>query len=376
MTKYISVIGLGFVGTAMKQSFEIKGMNVLGYDKYKESNACLDDCLLTPIMFLALPTIYDEETAAYDKSCIKEVCKFLQEKHYDGIVVIKSTVEPNTTLELSRKFKCLKLVHNPEFLTAATAYEDFHNQIHIVLGKSPNVTDEDMLTLTDFYEELYPDAEISECSCTESESMKSFVNCFYAVKIQFFNELYLLCEKTGCNYNVVKELMLKNKWINPMHTEVPGTDGKLSYGGYCFPKDTNALLQCMKREDTPCNVLEGTIFERDSMRNDNANIKSAPLYLPLKNPNVCISSSPEFSSSVDTNMSDGSLTTISCDIGVDSYSPGLDKIEDQIEDKTEDKIDISLSLDEIENAVDKSKERVLNSPTKHSPANSDGNSDC
>ena len=25
--------------------------------------------------------------------------------------------------------------------------------------------------------------------------MKSFVNCFYSVKIQFFNELYLLCQK-------------------------------------------------------------------------------------------------------------------------------------------------------------------------------------
>ena len=67
--------------------------------------------------------------------------------------------------------------------------------------------------------------------------------------------------------------MLKNKWINPMHTQVPGVDGKLSYGGYCFPKDTNALLQHMKRLEVPSKVLEATIIERNLMRSDHANIQ-------------------------------------------------------------------------------------------------------
>ncbi len=57
-----------------------------------------------------------------------------------------------------------------------------------------------------------------------------------------------------------------------MHTQVPGVDGKLSYGGYCFPKDTNALLHHMKKMNTPCQVLESTIDERNQMRSDNSNI--------------------------------------------------------------------------------------------------------
>ena len=60
--------------------------------------------------------------------------------------------------------------------------------------------------------------------------------------------------------------MLKNKWISPTHTSVPGPDGKLSYGGMCFPKDTNALLQLMKKKDVPCKILEATILERNEMR--------------------------------------------------------------------------------------------------------------
>ena len=269
----ISVIGLGFVGGSMKKSFELKGEHVKGYDKFKENTDSFEDCLESDIAFLALPTIFDENKMTYDKSAIHEVCGDLEKHQYKGLVVIKSTVEPTTTEGLAKKYSSLKFIHNPEFLTAATAFEDFHNQKHIVLGKSVNVHDDQVDVLETFYRKNYPDAEVSRCTCTESESMKSFVNCFYSVKIQFFNELYLLCEKMGCDYNTVKGLMLKNGWINPMHTDIPGPDGMLSYGGYCFPKDTNALLNHMKRENVTCKVLEGTVLERNEMRQDNVNVK-------------------------------------------------------------------------------------------------------
>ena len=266
----IGIIGLGFVGNSMLESFKLKGHQVVGYDKFKDSDS-FENCLDTQMIFLALPTQYNEDKKQYDKSCIEEISNKLLLNKYQGLVVIKSTVEPLTTIELSQKYN-LKFVHNPEFLSAATALEDFHNQKHIVLGHGPNVSFEELYPLRDFYQHGYPEAEISLCSSTESESMKIFVNCFYSVKIQFFNELFLLCQSMNCDYETVKDLMLKNKWINPMHTQVPGVDGKLSYGGYCFPKDTNALLHHMKKMNTPCQVLESTIDERNQMRSDNSNI--------------------------------------------------------------------------------------------------------
>ena len=123
------------------------------------------------------------------------------------------------------------------------------------------------MVLTSFYQQYYPNADISVCSSTESESMKICCNSFYAVKIQFFNEIYSLCNKINCDYSVVKNLMLKNNWINPMHTNVPGRDGQLSYDGGCFPKDTNALLQVMKRNGSICKVLETCVNERNEMLN-------------------------------------------------------------------------------------------------------------
>ena len=77
---------------------------------------------------------------------------------------------------------------------------------------------------------------------------------------------------------IVKNMMLKNKWINHMHTTVPGPDGKLSYGGYCFPKDTNALLQFMKKMNSPHKVLEAIIDERNEMRTDQKNIQTSKKY--------------------------------------------------------------------------------------------------
>ena len=79
-----------------------------------------------------------------------------------------------------------------------SAFEDFHNQKHIVLGNC-NVSNDNLENLKQFYKKYYPDALISVCSSTESESMKIFCNSFYAVKIQFFNELYDLSIKTGQN---------------------------------------------------------------------------------------------------------------------------------------------------------------------------------
>jgi UDP-glucose 6-dehydrogenase len=57
----------------------------------------------------------------------------------------------------------------------------------------------------------------------------------------FFTEIKLLCDRLNIYYDNIKKLILKNGWINPMHTNIPGSDGKLSFGGMCFPKDIRAF---------------------------------------------------------------------------------------------------------------------------------------
>lgn len=272
----ISIIGLGFVGNAMYSSFTLKNnklYTIYGYDKYKDGGiGKIDDCIDSDIIFLALPTEFNSTLLEYDKTAILSVLEYLDKSNFQKCIVIKSTVDPLTTTILQGKYPNMHFIHNPEFLTARTAFEDFHNQTHIVLGKTEQCSNDMLNLLIEFYQKLYPNAFISNCTSTESESMKIFCNSFYAIKIQFFNELYLLSQKFGSNYDNIVQLMLKNNWINPMHTNVPGPDGKLSYGGLCFPKDTTALLHVMKKYGSECKVLEACIDERNCMRVDNYNI--------------------------------------------------------------------------------------------------------
>jgi UDPglucose 6-dehydrogenase len=273
----VCIYGLGFVGNSMYMSFKNKGIveniNLYGFDKFKNNGiGLISDGLACDIIFMALPTKYNEKYGSYDKSAICECCDYLSQNNYSGLVVIKSTVEPETTDILSKFYPNLSFIHNPEFLTAITAYEDFHLQTHIVLGKSSTCPENKLNLLKIFYSSHYPNAEISICSSLESESMKIFCNSFYAIKVQFFTELYQLTQSNGSDYNFIVEIMLKNKWINPMHTQVPGQDGKISYGGYCFPKDTNALNKYMEKYNSPNKILASCIEERNDMRDDHDNV--------------------------------------------------------------------------------------------------------
>ena len=145
---------------------------------------------------------------------------------------------------------------------------DFANTEHIVIGTTANIKDRDIDVLKIFYSEYFPKAIWNITRASESELMKLACNSFYAIKIEFFTELYLLSNKLDCSFNKIKNMMLDNKWINPQHTNIPGPDGQISYGGLCFPKDTNALNTFMKSIDTPNGVLDATIIERNKLRND------------------------------------------------------------------------------------------------------------
>lgn len=319
----IGIIGVGVLGTAILETFEDYNtlnklnttkpiINLYPYDKYKNIGN-FEDILNTNIIFICLPTEYSQTDEKYN---IKEIINILNELSnatYKGIILLKSTVEPQTTVILYKNNRNLRIIHNPEFLSAKTAKNDFMHQTHIILGLLPDTHNETILYIINFYSEIF-DAKlfnsvlfneillnkegvcdfknnsiissitefkantnieniddnlrpiISLCSTTESESVKLFCNAFYATKIQFFTEIKLLCDNMGINYNNVRDMMILNRWINPMHTIVPGDDNKISFGGKCFPKDIKALNSFMNQNNTPHEVIQSVVNENNIMR--------------------------------------------------------------------------------------------------------------
>lgn len=262
----IGIVGIGCVGSAILNNFLEKKIKVLCYDKYKNIGVKhIKELIECNIIFLCLPTPYSDSLKSFDKSNIYHTCFELKEYNFSGLIVIKSTIEPCTTEDLVSKTQ-LRIIHNPEFLTAKSAYNDFKNQTHVVLGFPKQFNISILDELINFYKQYFFITNFSILNSTESELMKLAANSFYAVKIQYFNEIYLLSKKLDINYNLIKNTIIKNNWVNPMHTNVPGNDGFLSYGGMCFPKDTNALNQFMIRNNCMNNVINSTIIERNMLR--------------------------------------------------------------------------------------------------------------
>ena len=269
----IGIIGIGYVGGAIQTLLEKNKhlySSIIVHDKYKQINT-FKDILNTDIIFICLPTPYDESLKNFNMCEIDSVINNLNNFHYKGLIIIKSTILPTYCTITNDIFTNLKLVHNPEFLSAKTAVADFENQTHIVIGYT-DYSKESINIIKNFYEELFSnrinEIMISITDCKVSGLMKLACNSFYATKIQFFTELYLLCEKMNISFHELKELMLKNNWINPQHTNIPGHDHSISFGGACFPKDISALNEYMISNNIPHKVIEATIKERNEMRDD------------------------------------------------------------------------------------------------------------
>ena len=131
----IGIIGLGFVGSAMMQSFILNGCEIqAAYDKYKNGGIGTQYSLLEcDIIFSALPTIYKESIEQYDKEPLEETLQFLKENQFKGIFVCKSTVEPGTSNDLSKKYG-IKIIHNPQLMKYRLLYSQSSYRDYIIVS--------------------------------------------------------------------------------------------------------------------------------------------------------------------------------------------------------------------------------------------------
>ena len=66
-------------------------------------------------------------------------------------------------------------------------------------------------------------------------------NSFLATKVSILNEFKLLCDVIGADWRIYNGFSSDLR-VGKSHLNVPGHDGKLGYGGSCFPKDVNAII--------------------------------------------------------------------------------------------------------------------------------------
>jgi nucleotide sugar dehydrogenase len=257
----IGIIGQGFVGNAVYQKFK-NYYNVITYDLDEtKCNGSEQETLDNEVVFVCLPTPMNEDGSC-NISIVESAVKRCFEFGVTKIVVIKSTIPPNTTKLLNEKYPSLRIVFNPEFLTERNAVKDYENQNRIILGGPRPATTE----LKTIFSKVFPKAHIIKTDSTHAEMVKYLTNTFLSTKVSFANEIYQICKGLDIDYDKVVEYATHDERLGKSHWNVPGHDGDFGFGGHCFPKDLSALLRLAKDLNVVDNVLSAVEQTNYSVR--------------------------------------------------------------------------------------------------------------
>ena len=254
----VGIVGQGFVGKALKAGFE-KYYTTNTYDLNGSCSCETIDELIdnSNIIFVCVPTPMKKDGSC-DTSIVEgvvtDIDKLVVYRNVsDRVVVIKSTIPPGTTEKLNKICKNIQVIFNPEFLTEANYIDDFRNQNRIILGgPRPGIT-----KVKRFYSKIFPKTTIVKTGSTIAEMVKYTTNTFLATKVSFANEIKMLSDKLDIDYDKVVEYATYDDRLGKSHWSVPGPDGHNGFGGSCFPKDLNAILDVCRQLGVPAKTLYG-----------------------------------------------------------------------------------------------------------------------
>ena len=211
------------------------------------------------VVFIAVGTPSDKEGRA-DLRYVKEVAEAIG-RTMDGykIIVTKSTVPVGTGQLISRivrqhqkKKHPFDIVSNPEFLREGSAIEDFMHPNRVVIGAQ---SDQAVAIMKDLYSPLYLiETPFVITGVETAEMIKYASNAFLATKISFINEMANICERVGADVHQVARGMGLDQRIGPKFLH-PGP----GFGGSCFPKDTQAIVQLAQSLDYEFEIVKAVL---------------------------------------------------------------------------------------------------------------------
>lgn len=239
----ITVVGLGYVGTAIAQLVQIEH-EVIGLDSNLERVLSIKEFEATTdreyayknseMIFVCGPTDYNEEKNYFDTSVIESIIEDIEKYKPDAIICIKSTIPVGFTDKMRAKYPDMIIIFSPEFLREGKALHDVLYPSRIIIGDNSYYAHQIADVLGGCCNK--PDVQILYTGTKEAEAIKLFANTYLANRVAFFNELDSYAMQYNLDAKQIIDGVCSDNRIGK-HYNNPS----FGYGGYCLPKDTKQL---------------------------------------------------------------------------------------------------------------------------------------
>ena len=218
----IGIIGRGFVGSAVEFGFSAQTgcdakVRIYDVDSTKSLNSLMETVNESKFIFLSVPTPAKEDGSV----CLDIVYEAVESidkcnERSDNVILLRSTVVPGTTRKLQDKFSKLNIIFNPEFLTERSAKYDFINQSRFIIGGSGKAANHSAKEVSKLFQWRFGESvPIILTNYETAELIKYMNNCFFATKVSFLNEMKLIADKCGVDWEMADVNL--NERINQHH---------------------------------------------------------------------------------------------------------------------------------------------------------------
>ena len=206
------------------------------------------------VIFIAVGTPPGEDGSADVQHVLTATRQLARAINGYTVVAIKSTVPVGTAERVRDVIRHetrhpFSVVSNPEFLKQGSAVEDFLKPDRVVIGADDTRARELMRAL--YAPFTRTGAPIVTMDCASAELSKYAANAMLATRVSFMNEIANVCEQFGANVDDVRRVVASDRRIGPSFL-FPG----IGYGGSCFPKDVQALVQSARKDGYRFRILE------------------------------------------------------------------------------------------------------------------------
>jgi UDPglucose 6-dehydrogenase len=229
-------------------------------------DTAIHDC---EVLMIAVGTPPNEDGSADLKHVLKVANTIGRTMTSSKVVVTKSTVPVGTGEKVRKEVQGelakrgldipFSVASNPEFLKEGAAVNDFMKPDRIVIGCD---TDYSRDVLSRMYQPFVLNGHrVIFMDIRSAELTKYAANSMLATKISFMNELARVAEVVGADMQAVRQGIGSDARIG-FHFIYPG----IGYGGSCFPKDVNALVNTAREVGLNLSILEAVEAVNQSQR--------------------------------------------------------------------------------------------------------------